>query len=660
MQRLPVRCWDVRQAGHAFRFMAQARHTGKIVLTIPHAPDPDGTTLITGGTGGLGATLARHLAATGQARHLLLASRRGDQAPGADQLRADLQAAGAQVEFAACDLSHPEQTQALLAGIPAEHPLTAIFHTAGVLDDALITNLDHDKIDRILKPKTDAAWHLHQATHHLDLAAFVLYSSSAGTLDSAGQGNYSAANAFLDALATHRRHHGLPAQSLAWGLWQQPSGMSAHLTHTDLTRIHQAGYQPITAEHGDRLLVAALTRPQPHLLPLPIDVRALARRSDDVPAILRALVPAATRRVVRSGPASEVSSLRQRLEGLPAAEWTGEITKMVRESAARVIGYSEADAVRAEQNFLEAGFDSLTAMELRNLLNQATGLRMPATAVFDYGTAAALAKYIAGEISTGGVPGPAAVASGTAEPDGGGSLSSLVRAAGDEGKLYEGLELLEAAARLRRSFGTLEEVGRDYPPLALASGPAQPKLFCFSTPMALGGASQFARLAQHFQGVRDLYALQVPGYAPDDSLPESVDVVVRMWAESILETAGGDPFVVVGYCGGGNFAHAAVTYMEAKGCVRRASCCWTPSCRTATSSASWAARCWRGCSTGRRRSVPSATPGCRPWDGTTGCSGRRRWWTSRLRSCSSGRTPRCPPAPAARGRGRATGGPPGI
>ncbi|MER6947351.1 SDR family NAD(P)-dependent oxidoreductase, partial [Nonomuraea sp. NPDC000554] len=562
---LPVRCWPVRQARQAFRFMAQARHTGKIALTVPHGMDPHGTVLVTGGTGGLGAILARHLAGHHHVKHLLLASRRGEQAPDADQLRTDLEAAGASVDIVACDLSDPSQVTTLLDRVPAEHPLTALFHTAGVLDDGVITSLTPDKIDRVLRPKADAAWHLHHATRHLDLAAFVLYSSSAATLDSAGQGNYSAANAFLDALAIHRQATGLPAQSLAWGLWQQPSGMSAHLTTTDITRIEQAGYHPITTTQGNQLLDTALTTPQPHLLPLPINTHTLTKRHDGIPPILRELTHTPTRRTANTTTtATNQTALQQRLAGLSPAEQVGELTKLVRECAAKVIGYSEPDAIRAEQNFLEAGFDSLTAMELRNVLNKATGLRMPATAVFDYGTAAALARYIADEISF-----DAEIArtpsSGAAGPDAGGMLASMLRDAAPTGKLREGLEMLEAAAKLRPSFRTLDDLDRSYRPLALASGPALPKLFCFSTPMALGGAAQFARLAVHFQGVRDLYALQVPGYAPDDSLPDTVDVIVRMWAESIQETAGDDPFVMIGYCGGGNFAHAAVTYLEQKG-----------------------------------------------------------------------------------------------
>ncbi|WP_344871550.1 SDR family NAD(P)-dependent oxidoreductase, partial [Nonomuraea antimicrobica] len=395
LRRLPVRCWDVRQAGHAFRFMAQARHTGKIVLTIPHTPDPDGTTLITGGTGGLGATLARHLAATGQARHLLLASRRGDQAPGADQLRADLQAAGARVEFAACDLSRPEQIRGLLAGVSAEHPLTAVFHTAGVLDDGVLASLDPVKIDRVLAPKADAAWHLHQATHHLDLAAFVLYSSSAGTLDSAGQGNYSAANAFLDALATHRRHHGLPAQSLAWGLWQQPSGMSAHLTHTDLTRIHQAGYLRISTAQGIELLDAALADPEPFVLPQPINDRIMAAREGGVPALLRGLVRAPARRAVRTaGEEQGGSTLQRRLASLPGVEREQVVVSLVRSEAAAVLGHGSDEVIEAGRPFKELGFDSLTSVELRNRLSRAAGVKLPATLVFDHPTPTAVAAYL--------------------------------------------------------------------------------------------------------------------------------------------------------------------------------------------------------------------------------------------------------------------------
>ncbi|MFI7136043.1 SDR family NAD(P)-dependent oxidoreductase, partial [Nonomuraea sp. NPDC050153] len=393
---LPVRCWPVQQARQAFRHMAQARHTGKIVLTMPHRLDPDGTVLITGGTGGLGAILARHLATGHQVKHLLLASRRGEQAPDADQLRTDLEAAGATVEIAACDLSDPGQVSELLQSVPAERPLTAVFHTAGVLDDGVVTSLTPDKLDRVLRPKADAAWHLHQGTQHLDLAAFVLYSSSAATLDSAGQGNYSAANAFLDALATHRQSAGLPAQSLAWGLWApETGGMTRQLAKLDLDRLARSGFTAMGAVDGMRLLDVALTRPEPFLVPLPINTRILSTRHDGVPAILRGLARTPTRRAAHAGRASDGgSALEQRLAGLPVAEQEHVLVSLVCAEAAAVLGHASGEEIQVGRPFKDLGFDSLTSVELRNRLSRAAGMKLPATLVFDHPTPNALAAHL--------------------------------------------------------------------------------------------------------------------------------------------------------------------------------------------------------------------------------------------------------------------------
>ncbi|MET9252082.1 SDR family NAD(P)-dependent oxidoreductase, partial [Nonomuraea sp. NPDC003709] len=393
---LPVRCWPVQQARQAFRHMAQARHTGKIILTMPRSLDPDGTVLITGGTGGLGAILARHLAGEHRVGRLLLASRRGDQAPDADRLRADLETAGATVDITACDLSDPEQVAALLDRVPAEHPLTAVFHTAGVLDDGVVTSLTPDKIDRVLRPKADAAWHLHQATSHLDLAAFVLYSSSAATLDSAGQGNYSAANAFLDALAIHRHASGLPAQSLAWGLWApETGGMTNQLAELDLERLSRSGFTAMGANEGMQLLDVALTMPEPFLVPLPINTRTLSNRHDGVPAILRGLARTPARRAARTEPVSgSGSALERRLTGLPAAEQEHVLVSLVCAEAAAVLGHASGEAIQAGRPFKDLGFDSLTSVELRNRLSRAAGMKLPATLVFDHPTPTALAAHL--------------------------------------------------------------------------------------------------------------------------------------------------------------------------------------------------------------------------------------------------------------------------
>ena len=217
------RSWDMREAPAAFRHLSEGRNVGKLVLTLPRAIDPERTVLITGATGGLGALIARHLAERHGARHLLLVSRSGPEAEGARELQAELEALGAEARIAACDVSDREALQELLAQIPAEHPLGAVFHCAGALADGTIESLDAEQMERVFAPKADAAWHLHELTEDMDLSAFVLFSSAAGTLGSPGQANYAAANVFLDALAQRRRAEGLPATSIAWGLWQRES-----------------------------------------------------------------------------------------------------------------------------------------------------------------------------------------------------------------------------------------------------------------------------------------------------------------------------------------------------------------------------------------------------------------------------------------------------
>ena len=253
----PVATWDVRSGVEAFRFMREARHVGKIVLTIPQPLDPEGTVLITGGTGGLGGLVARHLAADHNARHLLLVSRSGPDAPGADRLAAELAEHGCKAEVVACDAADRTALKALLDAIPAERPLTAVFHGAGVLDDGVIESLTAEQVERVMRPKVDAALNLHELTAGMELAEFVMFSSAAGLFGSAGQGNYTAANALLDALAQARRAEGLPGQSLAWGLWEQESAMTSGLGETGRARIERLGVAALSAEQGLELLDSA-------------------------------------------------------------------------------------------------------------------------------------------------------------------------------------------------------------------------------------------------------------------------------------------------------------------------------------------------------------------------------------------------------------------
>ncbi|MES4903327.1 MULTISPECIES: type I polyketide synthase [unclassified Streptomyces] len=390
---LPTTCWDIRQAEHAFRHLQQGRHIGKNVLTLPAGWNTEGTVLITGGTGTLGAALARHLAATGRARHLLLAGRRGPDAPGAEELRRELTELGARVTIAACDLGDRAAAARLLGAIPAERPLTAVIHAAGVTDDATLGSLTPRHLDAALAAKADAAWHLHTLTRHTDLAAFVLFSSVAGLLGSPGQGNYAAANAYLDALAHHRRGSGLPAVSLAWGLWEQASGMTGHLDRADRARLARLGIIPLTTGQALDLFDAALGHHRPVLVPARLETPDPRPGSSSVPPLYRGLAGPPIPRP-RPAPAAGPSPLRARLDGHGPVEQHEILLSLVRSHAALVLGRDDPASVHPGAHFRGLGFDSLTSVELRNRLNAATGLRLSPTLAFDHPTPDELARHV--------------------------------------------------------------------------------------------------------------------------------------------------------------------------------------------------------------------------------------------------------------------------
>ncbi|WP_262506242.1 type I polyketide synthase, partial [Streptomyces griseicoloratus] len=374
-----------------------ARSTAKDTQTPPRWDG--GTVLVTGATGALGGFLARHLVTRHDARHLLLLSRRGIDAPGARELHDELTALGADVTFAACDAADRDALTAVLAGIPDDRPLTAVVHTAGVLDDTVLTDLTPQRLAKVLQPKVDAAWNLHELTKDRDLTAFVLYSSIAGLIGNAGQANYAAGNTFLDALAQHRRAHGLPATSLAWGLWAEASTISGGLDETDLKRIERTGLLPLSSDDAMDLFDAAPATGEAVLAVTRLDTAAL-RRQDEPQPLLRGLVPAAPHRTATAsaGGRDTGSPLAERFAGLSPDERRQALTDLVRAQVAAVLGHADAGAVAAERAFQEIGFDSLTAVELRNQLNKVTGLRLPSTLVFDHPNPAALAAHLDAEL----------------------------------------------------------------------------------------------------------------------------------------------------------------------------------------------------------------------------------------------------------------------
>ncbi|MGY5075440.1 SDR family NAD(P)-dependent oxidoreductase, partial [Streptomyces griseus] len=399
--------WAVRPAGVFVRRMVRA---------APYAARPEwqagGTVLVTGGTGALGVQVARWLAENG-AEHLVLTSRSGELAAGAAEVMAEINELGAQVTIEACDVADRDALAGLLASIPGE--LTAVVHAAGVLDDGMINSLTAEQLDRALRAKMLAAKNLHELTRDLDLSAFVLFSSAGATAGAPGQGNYAPGNAFLDALAQHRHALGLPATSVAWGAWEG-SGMAAGAVK-DLLRRH--GVPAIAPDLALTALRQAMDEAQPLLLVADIEwaryhVAFTAVRPspmfDEIPQVrqLRQTEPSAS---VEAGPA-----LRQQVAGLSEAEREQLLLDLVRAHAAVVLGHAAPTAVAADRAFRDLGLDSVTAVELRNRLNIATGLRLPATLVFDFPTSAALAAHIGTELDGGSAPAEQAPVQPAGEP----------------------------------------------------------------------------------------------------------------------------------------------------------------------------------------------------------------------------------------------------
>ncbi|MFF9165255.1 SDR family NAD(P)-dependent oxidoreductase, partial [Streptomyces longwoodensis] len=348
-----------------------------------------GTVLVTGGTGTLGGLVARHLVAEHGVRHLLLTSRRGPDAPGVGALVADLRAAGAQVTVAACDVADRDDLARVLADVPHGHPLAGVVHAAGVLDDGVIGALTPARLERVLRPKVDAAVNLHELTRGADLSAFVLFSSVAGVFGNPGQANYAAANVFLDALAERRRAEGLPGVSLAWGLWAESSGMTGHLAADDLSWMARSGIRSLPSDTGLALFDAATDGAGSGLLvPVALDGTTLRERAASglLPHLFRGLVRTPVRQAARRGAEPDGSSLATRLSGLGDAERDEQLLTLVRSHVAAVLGHRSPQTIDAERAFKELGFDSLTSVELRNRLAAATGVRLPATLVFDHPT----------------------------------------------------------------------------------------------------------------------------------------------------------------------------------------------------------------------------------------------------------------------------------
>jgi acyl transferase domain-containing protein/acyl carrier protein len=368
-----------------------ARRDADLTQTLSEV---DGTVLVTGGTGGLGALVARRLVDRHGVRNLVLVSRRGPDAPGAAELAKELEGAGASVTVAACDVADRSALTEVIAAIPTGAPLAGVVHTAGVLDDATVDGLTAGRLDTVFTPKVDAAWHLHELTTGVPLSMFVLFSSLAGTIGNAGQGNYAAANVALDGLAAYRRGLGLSAVSVAWGLWESATGMTGALADAEIARLARSGIAPLTAGHGLDLFDAALVAAEPVVVAANWHTGGLRAQAESgtLPGILRGLVRGARRTAAGDRPAA--GGLAARLAGLAEADARQQLSDLVRAHVAAVLAKPDPAAVEVDKAFTEIGFDSLTAVELRNRLSGETGLRLPATLAFDHPTVTAIADHV--------------------------------------------------------------------------------------------------------------------------------------------------------------------------------------------------------------------------------------------------------------------------
>ncbi|MFF1698096.1 SDR family NAD(P)-dependent oxidoreductase, partial [Streptomyces sp. NPDC058257] len=562
--------------------------------TVAATPlDPEGTVLITGATGTLGALVARHLVAEHGVRYLLLTSRRGPDAPGAAELVAALESLGAEVRLAACDAADRDALAAALGTVPDAHPLTAVVHTAGVLDDGMIGSLTPERIDGVLRPKLDAALNLAELTEGENLADFVLFSSAAATFGGPGQGNYAAANAFLDAFAHRLRAEGVPATALASGLWAQSSEMTGHLDATQRGRISRGGVVPLTSAEGLALFDAGRTSGLAQVLPIRLDLAALrAGARSGVPPLLRRLVRVTGRRTaVGAAPAvAGAGALRRRLAATEAAERPRVLAALVREEAAAVLGLESAEHIEDERGFLEIGFDSLTGVELRNRLMAATGLRLPATLVFQNRTPRALAERLAEQLGEQPVeaapvqgesrsdaqqgertgqpetaPATQQAPAAPAAPRPATGLAELYDEAARQGRADDLIPVLRTMERFRSSFTDESELAEPRASFPLSRGPEPVGVVLFTSYIGRSSAYDYARFGTYFRDRRDVSVITHPGFLEGELLPADKETLVRLHADTVEREAGGKPYVLAGHSSGGLVAHAVARELESRG-----------------------------------------------------------------------------------------------
>ncbi|WP_109530277.1 MULTISPECIES: type I polyketide synthase [Nocardia] len=526
--------------------------------------DPAGTVLITGGLGGVGAEIARHLVSAHGVRHLLLIGRRGIDAPGARDLVAELENEHATVDVRAVDVADRERLAAVIAAIPPARPLSGVVHAAGVVDDGLFGALTADRLAAVLAPKSVGARNLHELTRDsATLTRFVLFSSVSALLGGPGQSAYTAANAELDALAARRRADGLPAVSVSWGLWERESGTTAHLSAADRARIARGGLRSLPTALAVALFDAVVRADRAVLVAARFDIGALSRRAEVEPTapVLRSLVRAPRR---TAGSAGQQRPVLRELAGKDDAERHRVLLGLVRAEIGAALAHPDPDGIAGDRALVELGLDSLSAVELRNGLVRATGARLPATLTFDHPTPDAIARYLSESIDED--PATSATTATSATRSTATGLASVHRRMHDSGKHVEAAQLLIAASHVRSTFTVEDRKKHALNPIRLTSGPAPTAVVAFPALSAISGPHEYSRMAKEFGGERDFHVVPWPGFtAGSDELPDSVETVVRLGIDGLKAAVGDRPFVVLGRSMGGCAAHAVTVALEQEG-----------------------------------------------------------------------------------------------
>jgi acyl transferase domain-containing protein/thioesterase domain-containing protein/aryl carrier-like protein len=521
--------------------------------SAPAPLDPEGTILITGEPLGPAGAVARHMAAEHGARRLLLVEG-GGESEGTPELIADLAALGAEASVLARDVSDRAQLEALIESIPSEHPLTGVVHAASVVDYGTIESLDGERLDRVMRPKIDAAWYLHELTRDLDLSEFLLFSSVAGLIGGVAQANFAAANIFLDALAAHRRAAGLPATSIAWGDWAGDARGLEGLGELERLRFERSGVIPFTAAEGLELFDAIRAAGETLVAPIGLDPAVLRGQASVgmLPPLLRGLV----RQPAREGGEGD---FRARLAGMPAEQRRPAVLELVRGQAAAVLGHSSGADVDPELFLQELGLDSLGLVELRNRLKAATGVLVSVRSLSDRPTLSGVADNLVGQLEAG----PSLAGAEEEGEPASVSFSALLAEARANDATGEFVELLMRASRFRPRFSTATESDWQPRPVRLAKGGAAPPLVLLPSLGPTSGVHEYVRLARAFAGKRDVYSLSLPGYGLGEALPASAGAATAVLAEAVRAI---DPRPIVGgHSSGGLLAHAVAAQLEASG-----------------------------------------------------------------------------------------------